>query len=138
MDQICAKRVFPVENEKKWTLTLNSVYSYYSKYQVLPWTDNFIFLDQIYPKRVFQVNIEKSEKGIFGRKLKKGTSQLNSAYSNYTHGQFYNSFLFSFSSLFFIFVFVFIFVYVFVFIFAVFVFHFHFRFCFCFCFSFIF
>ena len=53
---------------KKWTLLLKSAYSNKSRYQVSPLADNFDFLDQIVPSRVFPTENEK------------WTSALNSAY----------------------------------------------------------
>ena len=46
---------------EKWTSLLNYPDSNYSKYQVSAKTDNFDFVDQIYPKRVFPVLNSKCE-----------------------------------------------------------------------------
>ena len=61
--------------QKKWT-PLNSAYSTCSRYQISAQTDNFNFLDQICPKRVFAV-----------LNRKKWTESLNSAYSNQSRYQ---------------------------------------------------
>ena len=45
---------------KKWTSRLNSAYLNLFNYRVLPWTDNFNFLDQICPKSVFPIKSRKS------------------------------------------------------------------------------
>ena len=45
----------------KWTPPLNFAYSNYSLYQTSLWANNFGFLDQIYPRRVFVVKNRKCE-----------------------------------------------------------------------------
>ena len=57
----CPKQSISGRKLKKWTSLLNSPYLNYFKYQVSPWTDNFHFLDQISPKRVFPIKNRKSE-----------------------------------------------------------------------------
>ena len=48
------------QNRKKWTASLNSAYSNYSRYQISASTDNFDFLEQICP-RVFPIKKRKNE-----------------------------------------------------------------------------
>ena len=47
--------------KKKWTASLNFAYSNYSRYQISASTDNFYFLNQICPRRVFLITNRKSE-----------------------------------------------------------------------------
>ena len=46
---------------EKWTPPLNSAYSNKLRYKISGWTDNFEFLDQICPKRIFLVGNRESE-----------------------------------------------------------------------------
>ena len=55
--KLSKKCIFSLKD--KWTLTLNSVYSSYPKWQILLWTI-FEVLGQICPKRVFPVKNRKS------------------------------------------------------------------------------
>ena len=62
------KKRFSSPKQRKWASPLNSEYLNWSRYQISPQTDNFGFLDIIYPKRVFLIK----------KKKKKLTSPLNS------------------------------------------------------------
>ena len=55
------KRGISTQKQKKWTASLNSAYSNYSSYQISASTDNFGFLEQICPKRVFLLKNQKNE-----------------------------------------------------------------------------
>ena len=44
-----------LSEQKKWTPPLNSAYWNYSGYQISAWTDNFDFMDQIFPNQIFPV-----------------------------------------------------------------------------------
>ena len=55
------KKGVSTQNQKKWTASLNSAYSNYSSYQISASTDNFGFLDQIFPKTVFPFKNRKNE-----------------------------------------------------------------------------
>ena len=46
---------------KNWTTPLSSAYSNKCRYQISAWTGNFDFLDQIWPRRTFLIEILKSE-----------------------------------------------------------------------------
>ena len=61
------KKGVSVRKQKNWTASLNSAYSKYSIYQISASTENFNFLDQIVPNRIF---------------LAENESLLNSAYLN--------------------------------------------------------
>ena len=61
MDQICPKKVFPIESGKRehhhWILSIRISLSN----QVSPSTDNFNFLDKFCPKTIFPVENEERE-----------------------------------------------------------------------------
>ena len=49
------------QKQKEWTSPLNSPYSNQCSYQISVSTDNFDFLDQICPKRVFPIKNKKNK-----------------------------------------------------------------------------
>ena len=49
------KKGISSRKRKKWTWLLNSAYSNYWKYEISAWNNNFDFLEQICPKKLFPV-----------------------------------------------------------------------------------